>query len=356
MYYGYVRKLDNDSQYIGFCVLLNGIMFSNISSLFPIFESAVTELVSNGDILSFNERGEIVSRIDSLVEKQNEITRISSVIRNGIDGMEAYTKSLPSISYSIANTEKKVFAYSDSNDIIIEASCKYAYTYITKEKNYNTSSLLGYQGVIKKLYREKGEITSQYIKLKNQYDKLNKQKKQYRNVIILCAIVVLCGVGIYSLKYTLSNTQQTLELSQNENTQKGETIKNLNTKLTTLNGDVNDLKYSLDVEKAQRVQVEEELDSLIDIYRNKQPLFIKSTSFDFDTGWFTFDYYGFYEKEITLVVRAFNDDESYTKTISLSVEKGHHTSSIYISNNLSCSQWYSFELLIGNRIIGGDRH
>lgn len=166
----------------------------------------------------------------------------------------------------------------------------------------------------------------------------------------------MCGVGIYSLKYTLSNTQQTLELSQNENTQKGETIKNLNTKLTTLNGDVNDLKYSLDVEKAQRVQVEEELDSLIDIYRNKQPLFIKSTSFDFDTGWFTFDYYGFYEKEITLVVRAFNDDESYSKTISLSVEKGHHTSSIYISNNLSCSQWYSFELLIGNRIIGGDRH
>lgn len=356
MYYGYVRKLDNDSQYIGFCVLLNGIMFSNISSLFPIFESAVTELVSNGDILSFNERGEIISRIDSLVEKQNEVTRISSVIRNGIDGMEAYTKSLPSVSYSIANTEKKVFAYSDSNDIIVEASCKYAYTYITKEKNYNTSSLLGYQSVIKKLYREKGEITSQYIKLKNQYDKLNKQKKQYRNVIILCVIVVLCGIGIYFLKYTLSNTQQTLEMSQNENTQKGEKIKDLNTKLTTLNGDVKDLKYSLDAEKTQRVQIEEELDSLTNIYKDKQPLFIKSTSFDFNTGWFTFDYYGYYAKDITLVVRAFNNDESYSRTTSLSVEKGHHTSSIYISDNLSSSQWYSFELLIGNRIIGGDRH
>ena len=39
MYYGYVRKLDNNSQYIGFCVLLNGSMFSNISILFSIFEN-----------------------------------------------------------------------------------------------------------------------------------------------------------------------------------------------------------------------------------------------------------------------------------------------------------------------------
>ena len=41
MYYGYIRKLDKEGQYIGLCVLLNGVMLSKMANLFgvssPIF-------------------------------------------------------------------------------------------------------------------------------------------------------------------------------------------------------------------------------------------------------------------------------------------------------------------------------
>ena len=356
MYYGYVRKLDKSSQYIGFCVLLNGMMFSNISNLFAIFENAIAELVSRGDIIAFNEHGDIISTTSSLANQQQEISDIIAIIRNGIDGMESYTKSLPPVNYSISNTEQKVFAYSDHNDTIVNASCRYAYTYIAKDKGCDTASLSGYKGVIRKLHKEKDELSSEYSNLKNQYDKLNKQKKQYRNVIILCLLVVLCGTGLFFLNDTLNNTQQTLEQSQNENVQKGKTIQKLNADITILNGNISNLESSLSYEQSKREEAEAELNTLKNIYTEHQPLFIKSTSFNFNTGYLSFEYYGYYEKTITLGVRAYDGNNSYSNSTTFNVEKGHHFASIYLSSYLSSSRWYSFELLIGNKIIGGDRH
>ena len=51
MYYGYVRKLDKEGQYIGLCVLLNGVMLSKMANLFAVFEKVVSELVSQGELI-----------------------------------------------------------------------------------------------------------------------------------------------------------------------------------------------------------------------------------------------------------------------------------------------------------------
>lgn len=358
MYYGYIRQLDRHSQYIGFCVLLNGMMLGNVSNLFTVFENAIAEMVPRGDIIAFNEQGDIISTTNSLADKLQEVNAITAIIRNGIDGMEAYTKSLPPVNYSISNTEKKVFAYSDSNDTIIDASCQYAYTYVAKDKGCDTASLSGYKGVIRKLHKEKDELASEYGELKSRYNKLNEQKKQYRKVTVLCMIVALCGIGLFSLNGTLNSTQQTLEQSQNENVKKEEAIQMLKSFITTLKGKISNLESSLSMEQSKRQEVETELNSLKNIYLEQQPLFIKSTSFNFMTGWLSFEYYGYYEKTVTLGVRAFGDNNSYSysNSATFTVEKGHHSASIYLSGNLSSSQWYSFELLIGNKIIGGDRN
>lgn len=310
MYYGYVRKLDKSSQYIGFCVLLNGIMFSNISNLFAIFENAIAEFVSRGDIIAFNEHGDIISTTSSLTNQQQQISNIIANIKNGIDGMESYTKSLPPVDYSISNTEHKVFTYSDPNDTLVNASCKYAYTYIAKDKGCDTASLSGYKGVIRKLHKEKNELSSEYNNLKNQYDKLNKQKKQYRNVIVLCLLVVLCGIGLFFLNDTLNSTQQTLSESQNDNIQKEKTMKKLNSDIIALNGNISNLESSLSSEQSKRKKAETDLNTLKNIHMEHQPLFIKSTSFNFNTGWLSFEYYGYYKKTITLGVRAFDGNYS----------------------------------------------
>lgn len=356
MYYGYIRQLDKYSQYIGFCVLLNGMMLTNVSNLFTVFENAIAEMVSRGDIIAFNEKGDIVSTTNSLANKLQEVNAVTAIIRNGIDGMKSYTKTLPPVNYSIPNTEQKVFTYSAPNDTLVDASCKYAYTYVAKDKGCDTTSLSGYKGIIRKLHKEKDDLSFEYGKLKNQYNKLNEQKKQYRNVVILRAVVAVCGIGLFFLNDTLNSTQQTLEQSQSENVQKGETIQKLISNITVLNGNINDLESSLSLEQSKREEAEAELNALKNIYQEQQPLFVKSTSFNFNTGWLSFDYYGYYDKTVTLGARAFDGYDSYSNSTTFTVEKGHHSASIYLSSNLSSSRWYSFELLIGNKIIGGDRH
>lgn len=356
MYYGYIRKLDNVSQYIGFCILLNGMMFSNISLLFPIFENAVAEMVTRGEILTFSENGDIISKKNELIQSQQEIKRISNFIKNAIGSLDKHIERLPPVDFSKSNKEKKLFNIADSNDAIVEASYKYAYTYVTKERGCDTSSLAGYKGVVKKLSKEKAELSSQYDKLKSQYDQLNKQKNQYKKVVVLCIILVAFGIGLFFLKNSLNDTTHSLQQAQEENVQKGRTIKDQETSISSLKNNIAELKSLLSEEKEQRIIVEEELHQLTEIYNEKQPLFIKSTSFDFGTGWLSFDYYGFCEKEVTLSVKAFNGDYSYSNSTTMLVEKGHHSSSIYLSSGLNGSKWYSFELLIDNRIVGGDRH
>lgn len=339
MYYGYIRQLDKYSQYIGFCVLLNGMMLTNVSNLFTVFENAIAEMVSRGDIIAFNEKGDIVSTTNSLANKLQEVNAVTAIIRNGIDGMKSYTKTFPPVNYSISNTEQKVFTYSAPNDTLVDASCKYAYTYVAKDKGCDTTSLSGYKGIIRKLHKEKDDLSFEYGKLKNQYNKLNEQKKQYRNVVILYAVVAVCGIGLFFLNDTLNSTQQTLEQSQSENVQKGETIQKLISNITVLNGNINDLESSLSLEQSKREEAEAELNALKNIYQEQQPLFVKSTSFNFNTGWLSFDYYGYYDKTVTLGARAFDGYDSYSNSTTFTVEKGHHSASIYLSSNLSSSRW-----------------
>lgn len=353
MYYGYVRKLDNCSQYIGFCVLLNDVMFSNISALFALFENAIAELVLHGDIIALNEQGDIISKTSSLVDKLQEVKNITTMIKNGIDGMESYIKSLPPVNYFISNTWQKVFVYSRySNDAIVDASCKCTYTYVLKDKGCDTASLLGYKGVIIKLQKEKDVLS-------NKSNTPNKSDKQdsissfmvggLLGAVIIVLVLALADMGVRN------STRQALEELQSENGQKDETIQGLNSNITALNGNICDLETSLSLEQSKREKAEAELDSLKKIYLEQQPLLVKSTSFDFDTGWLSFDYYGYCDQTVKLEVRAFGD-YSYYNSMTFTVEKGHHSASIYLNSNLDRSCWYSFELLIGNKIIGGDRH
>lgn len=138
MYYGYVRKLDIDSESprcIGFCLLLNGIMFSDISKSFAVFENVMLETVSREALLFINDYGDIVATTASLADEQQEVGVIAALIRNGINQMGAYTRVLPTVNYSMSNTGICVFSYEDNNDAIVNASCKYAYTCIEKDKD-----------------------------------------------------------------------------------------------------------------------------------------------------------------------------------------------------------------------------
>ena len=107
-----------------------------------------------------------------------------------------------------------------SDKEVVEASVKYSFIYVYKDKQYETPALRGYESTIKTLSKEKKNLVSRYNELEHRYNELNRQKKQYRNVVILCVILVLCGVGLYFLKDSLDSTKITSGVSQRQNAQK----------------------------------------------------------------------------------------------------------------------------------------
>ena len=258
IYYGYLRKLDVESQFIGFCVLLNGLMLSRIDSLFSIFENAVSDIVARGEILSLNMRGEVFSQVINLYDHQQEIERITSIIKYGFADLEKDALKLPPVDYSIAKDEVKTFLANDNNEDIVKASWKYGFTCVLKSEDYDSQSLKSYKSMITQLSQEKDHLASEFSNLKTKYDKLVEQKKNYKKIIALCTLIAISGVALFLLKGSLDSTRNNLETTRTELEQKKNEIHRLNNV-------VSDLEVTLKDESSRRKRAENELSDIKEI-------------------------------------------------------------------------------------------
>lgn len=150
MYYGYVRRLDVTGQYIGFCVLLNGVMLSKMDSLFVMFEKAFAELVSQAEIIQMDGIGNIVSTTNQLTDKQQEVERILNYLRGETERLEHSASKLPPVNYGIAQDSIVMFSVSEVEKKIVDASFSYGYTCITKDDGYDTPLLAGLRSVLRR--------------------------------------------------------------------------------------------------------------------------------------------------------------------------------------------------------------
>ena len=346
IYYGYIRKLDVSSQYIGFCVLLNGIMFSQIGRLFPIFENAVADLVARGEILHFTIRGDITSSIKNLNERQQEVERIASVIQNQINELGSNTWKLPPVSYGVSSNESKTFSESDKNEDIVSASCKFGYTYILKDKDYDTASLTNYKSVLVQLNKEKDSLYSNYSELKAKYEKLTEQKKQYKKVVVLCILIALCGIGLFFLKDSLDSTRSNLEDARNDITQKEGMIKTRDEKIVSL-------ESSLSAEQSRRESAENELTELKNSYSDYMPVIITDVeianvyndgSVETDYGGTIYSSYSMYVKP-KITYKGIKTGESISLDIKLYTPSGLSRGSSSPSN---CTWTESFYVSSGS--------
>ena len=354
IYYAYVRKLEA-GQYIGLCVVLNSVMLTDFKEMFSIFENLITSLVVNGIILQFNDKGDIVSKASQLYTNQAEVSRVTDNLRNEFSKLENTSKPLPPVSYGIAKNEKRTFSIGDNMNDIVKASVSFNYTFIVKQKDFDTQSLSSYRGIVSRLNKEKIDLTQKYQDLQKEHAKVLKQKKQFQLVVFLALAILGCGIGLFFLNDNLNMTKSELADANNTISIRNDTIESKNNQISGLCRDVHNLNVSLNEEIERREQVENDYESFKNSLNNMQPFIVKSTSFNFSSGWLSFDYYGLRDTTVTVQVKAFGN-YAYSNSASIDIEKGYHSNSIYLSSGLNSSDWYSFELLVGNKIIGGDRH
>lgn len=354
IYYAYVRKLEA-GQYIGLCVVLNSVMLTDFNEMFSIFENLITSLVVNGNILQFNDKGDIISKASQLYTNQAEVSRVTDNLRNEFAKLENTSKPLPPVSYGIAKNEKRTFSVGDNTNDIVKASVSFNYTFIVKQKDFDTQSLSSYRGIVSRLNKEKADLSQKYQDLQKEHAKVKRQKEQFQTVIILVLVILGCGISLFFLNDNLNATKNELADANDTIRIKSDSIASKNNLISGLRRDVHNLKVFLKEEHELRLQVENDYESFMNFLNEMHPFIVKGSSFDFDTGWLSFDYYGLRDTTITVQVKAFGD-YAYSNSSNIEIEKGYHSNSIYLNSGLNSSNWYSFELLVGNKIIGGDRH
>lgn len=349
MYYGYIRKLELN-RYIGFCVVINGLILTRLEGLFSLYENTIFTLVSNGQLIHFNEQGNIVTNVDKLYVNREEIDLLTQSFRAGFHHFQNTVKPLPPLNYSISKDTIKSFAIDNDIDEIIKSSHTFGYTYIFKSKDFNTSQLNSFKEVLERLNKEKVELGNQYNKLDEEHKKTIKQKKQYRFVAILFILVLGCLIGLVSLNSNLNNTISALNNAKSTISDQNNTLSNKSNQISTLENENFTLQNKFQ-------QTKNNFDSLQAIVSERQPFIIKSTSFDFNTGYLSYRYYGFKNESLKIQIRAYNDNgTSFVTTTDVDVYVGENTNEIYLNDNLNKDDWYSFVILKENIVLGGDRH
>lgn len=350
MYYGYIRKLD-DNSYIGFCTVINGKIITEIDSLFSLYESIIETMVKNGYLIHYDDKGNIVSKVGQLYENREEIDLLTLQIQTSFDRLESSSKLLPAVSYSIERNSVKNYSIQDEKDEIIKSSHTNGYTFIYKSKGYDTAQMKSYKSILSRISDENLKLRQENTKLEELNQKIIKQKKQFKNVILLIILVLGCGLGIYFLYASLYKTQGKLDDANSKILQKDDIIKNKDNRIDGLFYSIDSLKneyYELNKEK-------KEIESRFSYIRELYPFFVTDCSVSKYS--FTFDYYSLEEKTLTVSLIAINEDdkEYLSNNHTITVNKGKGTITLNFYDSLYVTDNYTVVLMYNGSIIAGKR-
>lgn len=197
MYYAYIRKLEQ-GKYIGLCVLLNGAALTKFEGLFSLFENVISNLVTKGYLIKYNDSGNLIANTEHLYMNREEIDLVAESLKGGFDTMQSTAMKLPPVNYAISSESAKEFVVEDDAKEILKSSYTNGYTYIYKSKGFNTALMNSYQGVLSRVSRERDELKSRNVNLSLQLSKVKAQKRNLIWVSVLGGVVLVLALVVWN--------------------------------------------------------------------------------------------------------------------------------------------------------------
>lgn len=350
MYYIYVRKLDK-KKFIGLSVVINGYYLTRIQSLFSLFEKEIEKLTEKGVILHLNEEGDISSQLASLSDEEEEVISVVNTLQVKINSM-ARIKRLPPADFSVSVSSRKIFRETDPMTEIAEASCRFGFTVVLKEKDYDTIRLTSFKNILKNLNAEKFALIKENESLREVNRTIQRQKNNFKKVVFLSLVLVVCGVGAIFLYFSLNDANVQLDVARRTINEKDVKIENRDHRISTLRDSVKSLKEDVEREKSSNEKLESKLQTVMSYY----PFAV--TKCEVSNSRFKFDYYCTQEKEVTVTLKAINEtsgEEVITGTYTLKFNEGTGSKELIYNNTLNgWCDYYVVLIYNGNVIAGKD--
>lgn len=262
MYYSYI--LNFGKNYIGFCTLNNGVALVDFDKIFDIYESLVARLVELGYIIGLDEHGNLRPLAGRLYLSAEELAFITSTLSAAFEQLRY--KKLPPVDYSKSGDSIAELTLSDGNTIIAQAAVSNGYTFVYKHNNWANARLNGFKGVLKKSRDENEKLIAENNELKAKIAKVNRQKKQFKLVVLLAIAIIACGVFLFTLNSDLDRARQTIYNQKNIITEQQSNINNLLADIETKDGEIESKNSEINTLKSDKEELEEKLSEFSSAY------------------------------------------------------------------------------------------
>lgn len=348
VHYAYSENLGNGNVF-GFCLIFNKSHCLRPGRLVDYFRSLVeNHMVETGRIIKYNSKGGLEFNVKALSDGIKEYERIKDLVNTELEsrGVKYYgiiplktTFNGERTSGTLGNdaTDRDIIEMTDlHNKVVVKFDEGVEHGHIPQVINGLRAQLLQAQGDAERLKKENNA--------------LNKQKKQYRYVMLLSLALIGFGCGLFFLNNNLNTTKGELANAKQTISNQSDSLQNHKQRIVSLETNINILQDTLDYLKNNFNAIKTVIDQT-------QPFLVIGTSFNFSTGVLTFDYYGFADKQVKLFVRAYNGNQSHINSSIIDIQEGYNSNTIFVAQGLDGNKWYSFELLTDDEIIiGGGRH
>lgn len=258
-HYAFFRQLGSDSsQVFGICLVTNGVYIKDIKVLYQAFDKVFSRVVFSGKILRLTGTGKITYLMDNFALDKTSVEQTEVLIREIVkEDLEPYAAHTRQNYSGLIST--KTIVLEERNSEILKAIEQNNVVHIYSNDSAN-SSINYVEQTISKLYNENSQLRADYSKLQS-------QKKQYRNVILLVLAVLACGVGLFFLNGSLNDTKDELSSARSE-------ISELNSKVSNLSEELDNTKTSLRITRQERDEAQQKMNDLKDKVGSSMPIII----------------------------------------------------------------------------------
>ena len=243
VHYVYYEKI-GEAGYIGFCVIFNGARLTKPKKLIQYFRQMVeSSFVKEGKIIRYDENGNLKFNIKEICEIKADYEEIRKRLEKELsNNRKKYGVEELNCTYNgLKNSE--TLKESSSDDEITRLTD--TFNKVIVDSNIGIEN--GYLPQLMNDLRERLSSSNQkIIQLNNDIETLNKKKKQYKYVVSLFLIVILCCVGLYLFYNEVIHKNDKIEQLEKTIVVKNDSIESNLKKIESLGNKVQKLNSTID--------------------------------------------------------------------------------------------------------------
>ena len=342
-----------EGHYVGLCLIFNSVRSRYPKRLFEFMGGVLeSDVIEGGRFLEYSPSGEIRFKVSEFCNDVKSYDCIKGLIATGLDEVDERFgfEGLPT-KYSGDN--KVAYLESTASDEAILVLSEVNKSVVIGD-NHGIRKNQTYR-IIDGLRDEIATKSSEISRLNRRISSLEKQKNQYRKVVALFVVLLCCCGGLYFLYDSLNSTERDLRATEEKLSAANDTIVEQRDIMAALHNETVMLNSELDKEKRLR----EDAQKVADKVKRAADVVITGGSFSFGNSEYTCDYFASESGSKSLRIKVIEESTGNvyeTRNVSPCLDEGMGTFRVRFNRRMSGSNWYTFEVWDGSRLIGGSRH